>query len=89
MGSIDHYLGLLASALGRNEVACQHFERALQSTIAPALNAQTEYLYGRTLAARREARDRARLLLSSARDQGQRFGLPQLRERADAALSAL
>jgi DNA-binding winged helix-turn-helix (wHTH) protein len=88
-GPVDHYLGLLASALGRHELACSHFEQAQHTNFAPTSMVQTECEYGRTLAARAETRDRARTLLASARDDANRFGLVRVEARAAAALAAL
>jgi hypothetical protein len=89
LGSVDHYLGRLANALGQPERACEHLESALRSTFSPVCMAETEYEYGRALSRKGAAKERARALLSSARDHGQRFGFPRLMEQAGAELTAL
>jgi DNA-binding winged helix-turn-helix (wHTH) protein/DNA polymerase III delta prime subunit len=89
MGPVDHYLGLLASALGQSAAAAEHFESVMRTTISPVSLAFSECEYGRMLAGEHAACDRARTLLASARDHGERFGFAGLHERARSALAAL
>ncbi len=90
-GAADRYLGALAALLGRVRDAETHFEAALrldQRAHMPVWIAHSELAYGRFLAGRGRAgdRQRARALLSSAREAARTMGLVQV---ADAAAEAL
>jgi DNA-binding winged helix-turn-helix (wHTH) protein/tetratricopeptide (TPR) repeat protein len=87
LGPIDHYLGVLAAALGQRELAREHFEQALGSSLSATLSAETTCEYGRLLCARRETYERGHALLISARESAERFGLRRLEERVQVALA--
>jgi tetratricopeptide (TPR) repeat protein len=87
VGPVDHYLGLLASLLGRHDEAAEYFERALRSSISPGTRAETQYEYGRMLLGRDSARGHE--LIGAAAEHAARFGLGRLAQRAQAALLAL
>jgi nitrate reductase assembly molybdenum cofactor insertion protein NarJ len=89
LGPIDHYLGLLAAALGQHQSAGEHFEEALRRHMAPTAAVETHCEYGRLLAARSDTRARGQAMLALGRDNAERFGLTRLQERASAALLAL
>ena len=93
-GPVSHYLGGLATVLGRYEDAENYF------TIAAALSeregarfnaARTNLLWGRMLAARRAPGDaeRARELLAIARTAAVANGYSNVEHRAAAALQLL
>lgn len=70
-GSVAHYLAILASCMGRRDLASAHFHTALDANRrldAPALLVRTQLQAARFLArsAHREDSDRARQLASSA-----------------------
>lgn len=86
-GSAAHYLGLLATALGRWSDAERHFEDALELNTrlqAPPFVARTRYAYAAMLVRREEPGDRERALemvgqvLKTAED----LGMTRLAEQA-------
>lgn len=86
-GAADRYLGSLAGLMGRVRDAETHFEAALrldQRAHMPVWIAHSELAYGRFLAARGRAgdRQRARGLLSSARDAALSMGLARVADGA-------
>ncbi len=90
-GAADHYLGLLASTLGRFDDADRHFQAgaALHERIgAPTMLARTRLEWGRMLAARGNAgdADRAGALLHQALATARELGLATVERRAIALL---
>jgi DNA-binding CsgD family transcriptional regulator len=88
-GAADRYLGLLASTLGEDDRAVEHFERALavnREMGASTWVAHTLYAYSRTLGIRGYSSDavHASKLLSEAATLAQRIGMPVLLGRARA-----
>jgi hypothetical protein len=90
LGSVSHFLGLLADALGRSVRAGAHFDRALELNRAMGYRAgvvRTLLAHGRLntrLGHRRAARD----LLSRARDEAQTLGMNAALADAETALRA-
>lgn len=85
--SVSHYLGMLATTLGRFEDAEAHFATAAathEAIGAPAWLARTRLEWARLLLARRQAGDvdRARLLLGQALDTARELGLANVERRA-------
>ena len=85
-GAIAHYLGLLATVLGRLEAEA-HFVEAEQTHVrigAPAWLARTHLEWARMLLARRAPGDtqRARELLAEALTTGRTLGLANVERRA-------
>ena len=81
-GSADRFLGMLAAAFGNEELACEHFEVALDSNRemgATTWLAHTAYEYGRLLAAADPAR--AGALLDEADFLATTIGMPTLQRR--------
>ena len=83
LGSVEHYLALLASTLGRLDDAAAHFEAALAAHArldAPALRARTAYEYARLLGRRGQQRDaeRAAALLAQAHALAEALGMAAL-----------
>ena len=79
-GAADRYLGMLAATLGEDELAAEHFERALELNRAMGAGtwlAHTAYEFGRLLA-RGGDRDRAEALLAEAAALARRIGMPAL-----------
>jgi eukaryotic-like serine/threonine-protein kinase len=86
-GPISHYLGLLATAIGRFEHAETHFEAALQRHLRMGTRpwmSRTQCEYGRMLIARDRPGDlpRARALLQSAVTTAAGFGMARVAQRA-------
>ncbi len=90
-GAVDHYLGLLATTLGRHDVADGHFavaERVHAGIPAPPWMARTRLEWARMLLTRRHPGDaqRARELLSEALATARELGLGGVEGRAVALL---
>lgn len=87
-GSVAHYLGRLAVVLGRPEQAAEHFRRALvmhERLRAPFFIASTQLEWGRLLKATEP--DRARGMLTRARDLAATHGCARVERLASEALS--
>jgi hypothetical protein len=87
-GAMDHYLGRLANLLGRRDDASVHFGKALsihERIRAPFFIAQTQLEWGRLL--RDTEPDRARGMLTSARDLAATHGCARVERLAAEALS--
>ena len=85
--SVSHYLGMLATTLGRFEDAARHFATAAarHETIgAPTWLARTRLEWARMLLSRRQAGDvdQARELLGQALDTARDLGLANIERRA-------
>jgi tetratricopeptide (TPR) repeat protein len=94
LGSVAHYLGLLAATLGRFEDAEQHFAAAdatNQRIGAPAWLARTRLEWARMLLARGGTGDmeRARELLRQALSTARELGLARVEQRAAALLGGV
>jgi DNA-binding winged helix-turn-helix (wHTH) protein/tetratricopeptide (TPR) repeat protein len=89
LGPVDHYLGLVASYLGRSDAASAHFERALVGVMSPSMAAHTQYEQGRCLARTATGRESGRALLVLADEHAERFGLVRLRGQVGRALAEL
>jgi DNA-binding CsgD family transcriptional regulator/tetratricopeptide (TPR) repeat protein len=88
-GAADRYLGLLATTLGDQQRAVEHFQQALAVNRAMGATtwvAHTLYAYGRTLHVRggRDDAIQASELLSDAATLAERIGMPVLLARARA-----
>jgi hypothetical protein len=86
-GAVDHYLGMLATTLGRHDLADGYFAAAEQIHAgfpAPAWLARTRLEWARMLLARRQPRDtdRARELLGQALATAREFGLGNVERQA-------
>jgi tetratricopeptide (TPR) repeat protein len=93
-GAVDHYLGHLATVLGRYDVAEHHFTQALalhERLEAPFHVARTKLELGRMLMARGASGDieAARAHLEEARDLAQRCGCALVEKRANDSLGQL
>ena len=86
LGPVDHYLGMLASALDLPAMR-EHFDHALSESMCPASTAQTQYHYGRALKKLGDAR--ARELLAASLNQTERLGFEELARRARSELRGL
>jgi tetratricopeptide (TPR) repeat protein len=87
-GSVAHYLGRLANLLGRYDEATAHFTEALsvhERIKAPFFIASTQLEWGRMLQTTES--DRARELLTQARDLAATHGCTRLERVANEALS--
>jgi tetratricopeptide (TPR) repeat protein len=87
-GSVEHYIGMLAAAIGRNDEAEAAFSAAAathESMQAPFHQARTWLEWGRFLLARGE-HDRAVEVLTNARDTAAQFGCEQVERRAEQLL---
>jgi tetratricopeptide (TPR) repeat protein len=87
-GSVAHYLGRLANLLGKPEQATEHYRRALavhERLRAPFFIASTQLEWGRLLQAAEP--DRARGMLTRARDLAATHGCARIERLADEALS--
>jgi hypothetical protein len=84
---VSHFLGLLASATGRDNRVDEHFEAAIAMNERidhqPQLT-RTYYEYARWLRARPEAsaRDRGQVFARRACELSQRLGMAWISERA-------
>jgi hypothetical protein len=92
IGSVDHYLGVLAVALGDPAGAEAHFaaaEATHRRIDAPTWLARTEVEWAAMLSARREPGDaeRARELLGHALATCRQIGLPNVERRANELLT--
>jgi DNA-binding SARP family transcriptional activator/tetratricopeptide (TPR) repeat protein len=90
-GPVAHYLGLLATTLGRHDAAEAHFEEAARIEDrmgAPAWLARTRLEWARMLLVRRQPGDdaRARDLLGQALTTARELGLGNVERRAAALL---
>ena len=87
-GAADRYLGMLAATLGEDDLAEQHFERAMELNRrmgAVTWLAHTAYQYARMLLAHGPGeRDRAGALLGEASALAERIGMPALLGRVRA-----
>jgi DNA-binding winged helix-turn-helix (wHTH) protein/tetratricopeptide (TPR) repeat protein len=89
LGSVSHFLGLLAGALGRNDEALAFLQRALEHNRAMGYRAGTV----RTLLALAEIEQRggqttsARARRLAARDEARALGMRSTLERVEAALA--
>jgi tetratricopeptide (TPR) repeat protein len=89
LGSIAHFVGRLAAALGRHDEAAGHFEAALEANARmgglPSL-AHTQYHYAGMLLARAQPGDaeRAAELVASAQTLARDIGLRPLAEKLSA-----
>ena len=86
LGSAAHFLGRLAVTMGRIEVACRHFEDALQANErigAKPYLAHTRYHYARALLARSFPGDRetADALLTKALTTARELGMAPLAQQ--------
>jgi len=93
-GSIAHYLGHLATVLGRYDTAEGHFTHALamhEALQAPFFMARTHLEWGRMLMARGQPDDAqaAGMHLESALDLAQRYGCALVEQRAAELLEQL
>jgi len=88
-GSVAHFLGLLARALGREAEAERHLEQAVERNqrAFPGRAAHSLYQLGRLEAVR--GAKRARALFSDAIETGRRLGMLQLARDAERALGEL
>lgn len=87
-GAVAHYLGRLASVLGQHEPAVAHFTKALsihERLRAPFFIASTQLEWGRLLQATEP--DRARGILTSARELAARHGCARVERLAGEALA--
>ncbi|HEX3707813.1 MAG TPA: AAA family ATPase [Mycobacteriales bacterium] len=87
-GSVAHYLGRLANLLGKPEQAAEHFRRALsmhERLRAPFFIASTQLEWGRLLLDTEP--DRARGMLTRARDLAATHGCARVERLASEALS--
>jgi class 3 adenylate cyclase/tetratricopeptide (TPR) repeat protein len=87
-GAVAHYLGRLANLLGRHDEATAHFGRALsihERLRAPFFIASTQLEWGRLLQTTEP--DRARGMLTRARDLAATYGCARVERLAGAALS--
>ncbi len=93
LGSVDHFLGLLAAACERHDEAAEHFERALElhdRMGAPILAARTRFELATTLSKRGADGDaqRARSLAAESASRLEALGLPPLEAKdGDAAVA--
>jgi hypothetical protein len=90
-GCTDHYLGMLAAALGRHEQSEQHFRAAAavhERIGAPAHLGRTYVEWARMLLARGQPGDaeRAHQLLDEALSTARELGLVNVERRAVALL---
>ncbi|MBI1886651.1 MAG: AAA family ATPase [Chloroflexi bacterium] len=90
-GSVPHYLGLLATTMGRWREAQRHFEDALEmheKMRSPPWLAHTRYEYARMLLARGEPGDRekAQALLSQALATARELGMQKVAAEAEALM---
>ena len=88
---VSHYLGLLATGLGRFDEAAERFEAAASTQRCigtPTWLARTSLEWGRMLVARRQPGDldRARELLDQALATARELGLATIERRAAATL---
>jgi DNA-binding CsgD family transcriptional regulator/tetratricopeptide (TPR) repeat protein len=87
-GAADRYLGMLAATLGEDDLAEQHFERAMELNRrmgAVTWLAHTAYEYARMLLAHGPGeRDRVGALLGEASALAERIGMPALLGRVRA-----
>jgi tetratricopeptide (TPR) repeat protein len=86
-GSASHYLGLLATTLGRWSDAERHFEAALDLNIrlqAPPFVARTQFAYAEMLVRREEPGDRERALklVGEVLETAEELGMRRLAEQA-------
>jgi transcriptional regulator with XRE-family HTH domain/tetratricopeptide (TPR) repeat protein len=86
-GSLTHYLGLLATTLGRWNEAMAHFEDALAALAriaAAPFGARTQYAFADMLIRRGEEGDQERALelIGQAMDTTQELGMTRLAEQA-------
>jgi hypothetical protein len=91
MGSVAYFLGLLASTLGRDALADEHFTHALARNRAMGYRpgcVRTLLAHGR-LALRCAQPQRARELLASASREARELGMNALQREADAALLSI
>jgi len=93
LGSVVHYLGVLAATLARHSEAVQHLERAValhEAIGARPLTARSRYELGRALldAGTEMQRRRGRELIQRARADAAELGLAALAGQATAALAA-
>jgi tetratricopeptide (TPR) repeat protein len=87
-GAVAHYLGRLANLLGQQDQATAHFARALrihERLRAPFFIAQTHLEWGRLL--QTDEPDRARGMLTTARDVAATYGCARVERLAAGALS--
>ena len=92
LNCVSHYLGLLATSLGRFDEAEARFEAGASTQLrigAPAWLARTRLEWGRMLITRRQPGDtqRARELLDQALITARELGLATVERRAAAALA--
>jgi hypothetical protein len=83
MGSVSRYLGLLATELGRWDMAERHFTVALEMEThigARATVAWTQFYYARLLHLRGDAPERAEPLTQRALENAAELGLSRLTE---------
>ncbi len=93
-GSTDRFLGLLAGALGKHDLAIEHLESAVEAHDAMRAwpwAARTRFDLARTLVVRDAVGDRERAvgLLNQALDAANEIGMPRLVEQALGAKLAL
>ena len=89
MGSVAHFLGLLATALGRDALADEHFTRAHARNLAMGYRAgvaRTLLAHGK-LALRGAQPRRARELLAAALRESQALGMRAIQREAEVALN--
>jgi class 3 adenylate cyclase/tetratricopeptide (TPR) repeat protein len=94
LGPVSHYLGGLATVLGRYDQADAYFAQASEFSDrigAKFFAARTDLLWGRMLTERRRPGDweRAQVLLSQARGAAATYGYRNVERRAAAALEQL
>jgi DNA-binding winged helix-turn-helix (wHTH) protein len=92
-GSVAHFLGLLADALGRTRESVEHFEQALVANEKAGFEgraAHSAYELGRILAATASngTANRARELLGRALEDSHRMGMRPLARRVEERLRA-
>ena len=92
-GPVSHYLGGLATVLGRYDEADAYFAQAAASSDRGAkfFAARTDLLWGRMLAERRAPGDteNARKLLTKAHSAAKAYGYGNVERRAASALQLL
>jgi tetratricopeptide (TPR) repeat protein len=93
-GSVSHFLGLLAAALGHAGESVEHFERALDANNRAGFEgraAHSAFELGRALAVTGgdQARHRARTLIERALEASGRMGMIPLARRAEEHIRGL
>jgi DNA-binding winged helix-turn-helix (wHTH) protein/tetratricopeptide (TPR) repeat protein len=92
-GSVAHFLGLLANALGHTGESLEHFERGLSANDRAGFKgraAHSAYELGRALVTQGSGfRDRARTLIARALEESRQMGMRPLGRQAEELLRTL